>query len=177
MSEISLLPGWAMAPATMQPLREALLERLPGYLVNCHALPAIQLSSMEPDLAALAEALPPGVLVGWSLGGMLALQLQRRYPERFSAVITIASNACFVTRQRPSSVLPCWLPRVAPSGAVWATRSSGMRLTRSSDCTAWHCWVCWIIGCHWRATQRRCCTAWRVMMRWYLSRWRTPWVG
>jgi len=106
MSEISLLPGWAMAPATMQPLREALLERLPGYLVNCHALPAIQLSSMEPDLAALAEALPPGVLVGWSLGGMLALQLQRRYPERFSAVITIASNACFVTRPDWQAAMP-----------------------------------------------------------------------
>ncbi|WP_373186418.1 alpha/beta fold hydrolase [Halopseudomonas sp.] len=106
MPEISLLPGWAMATETMQPLRGALLERLPGSQVRCHALPAIQLSSMEPDLAALAEALSPGVLVGWSLGGMLAVQLQRRYPERFSAVVTIASNACFVTRPDWPAAMP-----------------------------------------------------------------------
>ena len=106
MPEISLLPGWAMAPENMQPLRAALLERLPGYQVNCHALPSLQLSSMEPDLAALAETLPPGVLVGWSLGGMLALQLQRRYPARFSAVVTIASNACFVARPDWQAAMP-----------------------------------------------------------------------
>lgn len=106
MPEISLLPGWAMAPENMHPLREALLERMPGRQFSCHALPALQLSSMEPDLAALAEALPAGVLVGWSLGGMLALQLQRRYPERFSAVVTIASNACFVTRPDWQAAMP-----------------------------------------------------------------------
>lgn len=106
MTDISLLPGWAMAAQTMQPLSEALLERLPGSRVQCHGLPGIQLSSMEPDLAALAERLAPGVLVGWSLGGMLAVQLQRRFPERFSAVVTIASNACFVERADWPAAMP-----------------------------------------------------------------------
>lgn len=106
MTDISLLPGWAMAPATMQPLHDALLERLPASRVESHALPSIQLSSMEPDLAALAESLKPGVLVGWSLGGMLAVQLQRRFPERFSAVVTIATNACFVARPDWQTAMP-----------------------------------------------------------------------
>lgn len=106
MTDITLLPGWAMAAENMQPLRDALLERLPGSQVQCHPLPAIQLSSMEPDLTALAESLSPGVLVGWSLGGMLAVQLQRRFPERFRAVVTIASNACFVTRPDWPTAMP-----------------------------------------------------------------------
>lgn len=106
MIDISLLPGWAMAAQTMQPLRDALLAQLPDSRVECHPLPAIQLSSMEPDLAALAERLNPGILVGWSLGGMLAIQLQRRFPERFSAVVTIASNACFVARPDWPAAMP-----------------------------------------------------------------------
>jgi pimeloyl-[acyl-carrier protein] methyl ester esterase len=106
MTNINLLPGWAMAAQTLHPLRDALLQRLPGSEVESHTLPAIQLSSMEPDLAALAERLSPGVLVGWSFGGMLAVQLQRRFPERFSAVVTIASNACFVARTDWPQAMP-----------------------------------------------------------------------
>ncbi|WP_339843697.1 alpha/beta fold hydrolase [uncultured Halopseudomonas sp.] len=106
MTDISLLPGWAMAPETMQPLCEALLERLPSRHVQSYPLPLIQLSSMEPDLAAMAELLRPGVLVGWSLGGMLAVQLHRRFPERFPAVVTIASNACFAARPDWTTAMP-----------------------------------------------------------------------
>lgn len=106
MTDISLLPGWAMAAGTMQPLREALLERLPGRRIKCQGLPIIRLSNMEPDLIALADRLAPGVLVGWSLGGMLAVQLQRRFPERFSVVVTIASNACFVERAGWPTAMP-----------------------------------------------------------------------
>ncbi|PAU89815.1 transporter [Pseudomonas sp. WN033] len=99
MNNLSLLPGWAQAAASMQPLAAALSEELPGWQVATHELPAVQMSSLETDLSELAERLPPGVLVGWSLGGMLAMQLQRRFPERFPQVVTIASNACFVARE------------------------------------------------------------------------------
>lgn len=98
MKHINLLSGWAMAAANLQPLREALRERLPGLSVDVHPLPAIQLSSLETDLSSLAQQLKPGVLVGWSLGGMLAMQLHRRFPEHFVRVATIASNMCFVER-------------------------------------------------------------------------------
>ncbi|MFN3579431.1 MAG: alpha/beta fold hydrolase [Pseudomonas sp.] len=107
MPDITLLPGWALAPESMEPLRLALLETLSDARVSTHALPPLQLSSLETDLTDLAASLKPGVLVGWSLGGMLAVQLLRRFPERFSAVVTLASNACFVTR-------PNW-PRAMPA--------------------------------------------------------------
>lgn len=98
MTTMTLLPGWAMSTTILQPLAAALSESLPDATVNLTALPAIQLSSLETDLSSLAQQLTPGLLIGWSLGGMLAVQLHRRFPEHFPRVITLASNACFVER-------------------------------------------------------------------------------
>lgn len=106
MKHITLLPGWALAAELMQPLRDALQARLPAVAVAARGLPAIQLSSLETDLSSLAQQLEPGVLVGWSLGGMLAVQLHRRFPEHFPRVITLASNACFVERRDWASAMP-----------------------------------------------------------------------
>lgn len=106
MKHINLLPGWAMAAETMQPLREALLEHVPNISVDVQPLPALQLSSLETDLSSLAQQLKPGILVGWSLGGMLAVQLNRRFPEHFPRVVTLASNACLIERKDWSSAMP-----------------------------------------------------------------------
>lgn len=106
MTQINLLPGWAMAPASMQALREALLARLPDASVDIQPLPVLQLSSLETDLSRLAQQLKPGVLIGWSLGGMLAVQLNRRFPEHFPRIATLASNACFVERKDWSPAMP-----------------------------------------------------------------------
>ncbi|TVP89101.1 MAG: alpha/beta fold hydrolase [Pseudomonadaceae bacterium] len=107
---ITLLPGWALDAASMQPLRQALSAALPGATIALANLPALRMAELEPGLTEWAEQLQPGLLVGWSLGGMLALQLQRRFPERFPAVVTLASNACFVQRKD-------WLP--AMPAATW----------------------------------------------------------
>lgn len=106
MKHINLLPGWAMGAETMQPLRDALGEHLPHMNVEIHPLPAIQLSSLETDLSSFAQQLKPGALVGWSLGGMLAVQLNRRFAEHFPRVTTLASNACFVERPDWSPAMP-----------------------------------------------------------------------
>jgi pimeloyl-[acyl-carrier protein] methyl ester esterase len=98
MTDVTLLPGWAMGAATLEPLRAALSESLPQSAIGIHELPPLQLSTIEADLEALATELPPGVLVGWSLGGAVALQLLRRFPERFETVICVASNPSFVAR-------------------------------------------------------------------------------
>ncbi|WP_304639607.1 alpha/beta fold hydrolase [Pseudomonas sp.] len=98
MTNVTLLPGWAMGAATLEPLRTALSESLPHSTVQIRELPSIQLSTIEDDLEALAVGLPAGVLVGWSLGGAVALQLLRRFPERFQSIVCIASNPSFVAR-------------------------------------------------------------------------------
>ncbi len=52
-------------------------------------------------LAALATQLPskPCTLVGWSLGGMLGLQLALAYPERIKALILVNSTPCFPQKE------------------------------------------------------------------------------
>jgi pimeloyl-[acyl-carrier protein] methyl ester esterase len=107
MNNLTLLPGWALAASNLLPLQQALHERLPDLAVQLVELPPrLQMSTLEPDLTALVEALPAGWLAGWSLGGMLAVQLQRRFPERFCGVITIASNACFAARDGWPHAMP-----------------------------------------------------------------------
>jgi pimeloyl-[acyl-carrier protein] methyl ester esterase len=107
MNDLTLLPGWALSASNLHPLQQALQERLPTLQVHLAELPCnLQMSSLETDLTALAEALPAGWLAGWSLGGMLAVQLQRRYPERFCGVVTMASNACFVARKDWPTAMP-----------------------------------------------------------------------
>ncbi|MBL4760520.1 MAG: alpha/beta fold hydrolase [Mariprofundaceae bacterium] len=58
--------------------------------------------SDSPDwLATLANQLPskPCVLVGWSLGGMLSMQLALAYPERIKALALINSTPCFSQKE------------------------------------------------------------------------------
>jgi len=40
----------------------------------------------------------PCVLVGWSLGGLVAISLARQFPEKVSAVVLFASSPCFTRR-------------------------------------------------------------------------------
>lgn len=53
--------------------------------------------SVDALLVQLAEQLPARcLLVGWSLGGMLATRLAEACPDRVKGLITIACNPCFV---------------------------------------------------------------------------------
>jgi pimeloyl-[acyl-carrier protein] methyl ester esterase len=47
----------------------------------------------------------PNVLIGWSLGGMLALQLAYEFPERIKKLILISSTAKFTTNTSYSAGL------------------------------------------------------------------------
>lgn len=98
---VVLISGWAMPAIAMEPLAAALdaddrrvsVVQLPGL---------VEESSGGYDWDALLEYLDmhlfekPVVLVGWSMGGMLASLYASRHPENVAGVVTMASNACFV---------------------------------------------------------------------------------
>ena len=72
-----LLHGWAMHGGVLAPLVEALADRCTMHVVD---LPGHGYSrdcglSLEPSAcaAAIAEATPPALWLGWSLGGLIAL--------------------------------------------------------------------------------------------------------
>ncbi len=73
---------------------------LPGYEGPLEDLALWQ----DPDAleSDLLRRLPAGpvVLLGWSLGGTIALMLAKRAPERVVGVVLLASNPCFVARDQ-----------------------------------------------------------------------------
>jgi pimeloyl-[acyl-carrier protein] methyl ester esterase len=92
--------GWGMTAAVWQPLLTCLP---PQTLSRCVTLPGHDGQPVgSPTLVAwrnvLLENCPnePVVMVGWSLGGMLALDFALHYPNRVAKLILLGSNFKFV---------------------------------------------------------------------------------
>ena len=100
-----LLHGWAMNLRVFDALAQALA---PHFTVLAIDLPGHGRSAEAPSLAhdgwtlerlaaAIAPALPrDSLLLGWSLGGQVALQLALDAPERVAALALVATTPRFV---------------------------------------------------------------------------------
>jgi malonyl-CoA O-methyltransferase len=108
-----LLHGWGCDSRTWQPLIPLLPQDwtittidLPGFGIN----PPLQEFSLDALLDNIWQQLPSScVLVGWSLGGVLAVELAARYPQQIEAVITLASNLKFVASSDYPAAMPRWI--------------------------------------------------------------------
>ena len=100
-SNLTLLHGWGMPARIFDPLLASLSGRL---RTNTPPLPGYRASrwpaglGFEREIETMARDLPAGALLGWSLGGIYALELCRRHPGKFSPLILVACNPCFVIR-------------------------------------------------------------------------------
>ncbi len=117
-----LLHGWGSSAAVFAALAGALAEFAD---VGTLELPAHGERRAEPfprDSQRLLDWLharvPAGVvLVGWSLGGQLALRLALRHPRHLAALVTIATSPCFLRK-------PDWPFGMAPS--AWDAFRTGL---------------------------------------------------
>ncbi len=107
-----LLHGWGMNAAIWTGPREHLA---PKWDLVTPELPGHGEAPWqgESDLAAWAEAVlaaapAPALWVGWSLGGLVALEAARRHPGRVRGLLLVASSPCFVQR-------PDWPAAMAPA--------------------------------------------------------------
>ena len=101
---IVLISGWAMPAGAMESLAQALdadhrrisIVELPGLVRESPA------NKIDHDWHSLLAYLDhqlfekPAVLVGWSLGAMLATLYASRNPNNVAAVVNLGANACFV---------------------------------------------------------------------------------
>jgi len=106
---IVLLHGWGLSSAVWKPLlnhfsptRAFLALDLPGHGTSADAG-----ETLDGWADAIVTRLPDKVvLVGWSLGGMLALYIAHRHPEKIARLVLIGTTPCFVQSENWHPALP-----------------------------------------------------------------------
>lgn len=101
--EMVFLHGWGVNSAVWTDLAASLshdyritLIDLPGFGVNSQCCP--QRYDLESITAMVAEVMPPNpVLLGWSLGGLVAQKLAIEYPTKVNKLICISSTPKFMS--------------------------------------------------------------------------------
>ena len=108
--DLVLLHGWGMSSDVFRDWLPLLRRRCNVTLLD---LPGFGRSPAQPQLTIdqlldqLAQYIPQNAaLLGWSLGGTIAAAFTARFPQRCAALMTIASNPCFVERDDWSSAMP-----------------------------------------------------------------------
>ena len=108
---VVMLHGWAMHSGLWRAFAEQLAV---DRQVICLDLPGhgrsetVQPYALEVLVDELALALPeqPCHLIGWSLGGAIALRLAEKYPNKIKSLVLIASNPHFLSTQDWLGVAP-----------------------------------------------------------------------
>lgn len=105
-----LLHGWGCDSRSWQPLLSDLQTLgniiaidLPGFGQS----KILHEFEIETVLALLEHHLPENTtLIGWSLGGMLAVALAARAPQKIARIITLAANGKFVVEDNYPAAMP-----------------------------------------------------------------------
>ena len=98
-----LLHGWGMHGGVWGGVKGELARHfrlhvvdLPGYGLSAACVPY----TLDRLVALVATALPQqSHLCGWSLGGLVALEVARRFPEKVAHLVLVASTPCFARRE------------------------------------------------------------------------------
>ncbi|HEX7348307.1 MAG TPA: pimeloyl-ACP methyl ester esterase BioH [Rhodanobacteraceae bacterium] len=99
-THLVLLHGWAMHGGVFAPLVAALAERCTLHVVDLpgHGRSRDCAVSLQPAAcaAAIAARVPPAVWLGWSLGGLYALEAALDLPQQVQALAMICASPRFV---------------------------------------------------------------------------------
>jgi 2-succinyl-6-hydroxy-2,4-cyclohexadiene-1-carboxylate synthase len=115
---VLFIPGFMQRGDAWRPVAELLPERYPSTMLDHRE------HSFESRLAEIAEAGAGGVLVGYSLGGRLALRAALRSPGSFSAVVTVGATAGIdegplrVARAEADEKLASWIETASMEDVV-----------------------------------------------------------
>lgn len=98
--DIVLIHGWAMNAGVFAPLTRELKSRFRLHLVDLPGHGASHRDDVRCDPASCAavivEKVPRAIWVGWSLGGIVALQAALNFPGHVSGIVEIAAAPRFV---------------------------------------------------------------------------------
>jgi pimeloyl-[acyl-carrier protein] methyl ester esterase len=117
-----MLHGWAMHSGVWAPVLSRLLDRyrlhlidLPGHGYSGALEGPLSLSRIveaTEGAAACASGSEPAMVLGWSLGGQVALEWARVEPQRVTALVLMSTTPSFVQRPGwPSAMAEATLRR------------------------------------------------------------------
>jgi len=110
---IFCLHGWASSAQVFKPLADLFAQHfhivavdLPGFGESPSDNPEsdYQLDNLMQNILDVAPE--NAIWLGWSLGGMLAMQAAARAPQRVEKVLTLCSNAKFIAEKKWKNAVP-----------------------------------------------------------------------
>ncbi len=109
-NDLVLLHGWGADSRIWEPMLPLLRRDYRVHLVDLPGYDAAQ-TSYPHSIGELVESMLPklpekAAYLGWSLGGSIATWIAAHHPTRVSAVVTIASNPCFVAKDGWKQAMP-----------------------------------------------------------------------
>lgn len=104
--------GWGLNSGVWQPCVQQLQNNfqvitvdLPGFGINVDY--QVSPYTVENIAASIADIIDePAVIIGWSLGGMLATELACNHPEKVKGLVTVASTPYFVEQESWPGIRP-----------------------------------------------------------------------
>jgi pimeloyl-[acyl-carrier protein] methyl ester esterase len=135
-----LLHGWGFLPSIWHAVTDQLERHGVKTSINTPPLPLSGNVSQLTAIETLFDTLPESAhLVGWSLGGELALAYTLCFPERVKSLTLISSTPCFMHRPdwelgQPATLLDDFDQRLLENPVALLKRFSS--LIRHGDSTA-----------------------------------------
>lgn len=101
--DLVLLHGWGLHSIVWDDVMPALLQRFRVTVIDLPGMGQSPLPNQDYTLDFLVdqvrEVMPAHChLVGWSLGGLVAIRLAQRFPQQILSLVTVACSPCFVAR-------------------------------------------------------------------------------
>lgn len=95
-----LIHGWGMHGGVWQPLLKRLSAHFTLHVIDLPGMGLSQ-SAIATDLDEMVAAIVPLLpekshLLGWSLGGLVAMRIAHRYPQRVNKLVLVGSTPRFI---------------------------------------------------------------------------------
>jgi pimeloyl-[acyl-carrier protein] methyl ester esterase len=101
--QLLLIHGWGMNKAVWNQLEQYLKDDinvlsvdLPGYGKADNLPQPYSLNNLAKELSSYLDKAEQTIVLGWSLGGLVAIELAKLFPHKISQLILVASNPKFV---------------------------------------------------------------------------------
>jgi len=101
--QLILIHGWGINKAVWHQLEQNLLDDikivaidLPGYGQEDHIPSPYNVNNLAQVIAPHVQQAEQSIVLGWSMGGLVAIELAKLYPQKISQLILVASNPKFV---------------------------------------------------------------------------------